>query len=97
MKAIINNKVYDTDKCELLLTYESEILNTDKFEFIKYKTELFKTKKGTYLRYISNSLSIFYKNINELAILSSKEVENLLKRLNEVDLYQKEFGKLEEG
>ncbi len=97
MKAIINDKIYDTDNCELLLTYKREILNTNNFEFIKYKTEFFKTKKGTYLRYTSNSLSFFYKDINELVILSKEEVKELLKRLNEVDLYQKEFGKLEEG
>lgn len=97
MKAIINDKIYDTDNCELLLTYKREILNTNNFEFIKYKTELFKTKKGTYLRYTSNSSSFFYKDINELVILSKEEVKELLRRLNEVDLYQKEFGKLEEG
>lgn len=97
MKAIINDKIYDTDNCELLLTYKREILNTNNFEPVKYKTELFKTKKGTYLRYTSNSLSIIYRDINELVILSEKEVKELLIKLNEVDLYEKQFGKLEEG
>lgn len=82
MKAIIDNKIYDTDKCELLFTYQRRIL---------------KTTKGTYLRYTSKDLGTGYRDINELVILTEEEVKKVLIELNEIDLYQKEFGKLEEG
>lgn len=67
MKAIINNKIYDTDKCKSLFTYYRRIL-----------------KKG-------------YEAINELVIITEEKVKKVLIELNEIDLYQKEFGKLEEG
>jgi len=99
MKKIINNKIYDTDKCELLLKYCRRILKYGSFSnyYVWYEAEILKTAKGTYLRYTSKALDTGYEDINELVILSEKEVKELLIELDEVDLYEKQFGKLEEG
>lgn len=37
------------------------------------------------------------KKFNNLVILSKEETKELLIKLNAIDLYEKEFGKLEEG
>lgn len=99
MKAIINNKIYDTDKCKSLFTYYRRILKKDLFGdyYVWYEAEILKTAKGTYLRYTDKPLEKGYEDINELVIITEEEVKKVLIELNEIDLYQKEFGKLEEG
>lgn len=89
MKRIINNKIYDTDKCELLLTY--------KMNWTFNVASLFKTKKGIYLIYRDAPFVTDNQEFNNLIILSKEETKELLIELNEIDLYEKEFGKLEEG
>lgn len=89
MKRIINNKIYDTDKCELLLKYN--------LAWSFNVTYLFKTNKGTYLMYQDVPFETDNKKFNNLVILSKEETKELLIELNEIDLYEKEFGKLEEG
>ncbi len=102
MKAIIDNKIYDTDKCELLFTYHRRILKKGIFyEYgVWYEAKVLKTTKGTYLRYTNKPVEKGYEDINELnelVIITEEEVKKVLIELNEIDLYQKEFGKLEEG
>jgi hypothetical protein len=99
MKAIINNKIYDTDKCESLFTYHRKILKKGIFYDydVWYEAKILKTTKGTCLRYTNKSLEKCYEDINELVIITEEEVKKVLIELNEIDLYQKEFGKLEEG
>lgn len=99
MKAIINNKIYDTDKCKSLFTYYRRILKKGLFGdyYVWYEAEILKTAKGTYLRYTSKALDTGYRDINELVILTEEETKELLMELNAIDLYEKEFEKLEEG
>lgn len=99
MKAIIDNKIYDTDKCELLFTYHRRILKKGIFyEYgVWYEAKVLKTTKGTYLRYTNKPVEEVYEDIDELVIITEEEVKKVLIELNEIDLYQKEFGKLEEG
>lgn len=99
MKAIIDNKIYDTDKCKLLFIYNRRILKKGLFTnyYVWYEAKILKTTKGTYLRYTSKALDTDYRDINELVILTEEEVKKILVELNEVTLYEKEFGKLEEG
>ena len=99
MKAIIDNKIYDTDKCKLLFIYNRRILKKGLFTnyYVWYEAKILKTTKGTYLRYTSKALDTGYRDINELVILTEEEVKKKLVELNEVTLYEKEFGKLEEG
>lgn len=99
MKAIIDNKIYDTDKCESLFTYHRRVLKKSLFAnyYVWYEAKLLKTTKGTYLRYTSKALDTGYEDINELVVLIEDEVKDLLIKLNATDLYEKEFGKLEEG
>lgn len=99
MKAIINNKIYDTDKCESLFTYHRRILKKGIFYdyYVWYEAKILKTTKGTYLRYTNKPLEKGYEDINELVIITEEKVKKVLIELNEVTLYEKEFGKLEEG
>lgn len=99
MEAIIDNKIYDTDKCELLLTYHRRILRKGTFGdyHVWYEAKILKTTKGTYLRYTNKPLEKGYEDINELVIITEEKVKKVLIELNEVTLYEKEFGKLEEG
>ena len=97
MKAIINNKIYDTDKCESLFTYHRRIWKKGIFYDydVWYEAKILKTTKGTYLRYTNKPLEKGYEDINELVIITEEEVKRILVELNEVTLYEKEFGKLE--
>lgn len=99
MKAIINNKIYDTDKCKSLFTYYRRILKKGLFGdyYVWYEAEILKTAKGTYLRYTDKPLETGYRDINELVILTEEEVKSILVGLKQVEVYEKEFGKLEEG
>ena len=81
MKRIINNKIYDTDKCELLLKYN--------WDWSFNVTYLFKTNKGTYLMYQDVHFEADNKKFNNLVILLKEETKELLIELNEIDLYEK--------
>ena len=99
MKAIINNKIYDTDKCKSLFTYHRRILEKGFFAnyYVWYEAKILKTAKGTYLGYTDKPLETGYRDINELVILTEEEVKSILVELKQVEVYEKEFGKLEEG
>lgn len=99
MKAIIDNKIYDIDKCELLLTYHRRILRKGTFGdyHVWYEAKILKTTKGTYLRYTNKALGTIYEDINELVVLDANEVKSILVELKQVEVYEKEFVKLEEG
>ena len=99
MKAIIDNRIYDTDKCKSLFTYHRRILKKGFFAnyYVWYEAEILKTAKGTYLRYTDKPLETGYNNLNELIVLDPNEVKSILVELKQVEVYEKEFGKLEEG
>lgn len=83
----------------LYIIYNRRILKKGLFTnyYVWYEAKILKTTKGTYLRYTSKALDTDYRDINELVILTEEEVKKILVELNEVTLYEKEFGKLEEG
>lgn len=83
----------------LYIIYNRRILKKGLFTnyYVWYEAKILKTTKGTYLRYTSKALDTGYRDINELVILTEEEVKKILVELNEVTLYEKEFGKLEEG
>lgn len=94
MKKIIDNKIYDTDKCDVILEYQTKMpityLGLIVYPYLHAK--ILKTQKGTYLKYIEKCASH-----NVIEIVSEQDVKNLMLEISAVDEYKKVFGKLEEG
>jgi hypothetical protein len=93
MKAIIDNKVYDTDKAELVFefvrTYEVEsILGTYFNE--KGSGQLYKTSKGNWFELIKRE-----GRSTEFNALNLEDAKNIV--LIHPDKYQELFGELEEA
>jgi hypothetical protein len=97
MKFIIESKIYDTDteKSEKIIEYRKlykvgNFLGRDMF--CRYETSLYKTKKG-------NWFEVARRNSDEYnaSKLTEEDVKQVFKALDEVDLYNKYFGELEEA
>lgn len=97
MKAIIDNKIYDTKKAKLLFSY----LHKNSFpSMIKgychtfwENADIYKTKKGTYFIHFYNDE---YPNKARIEIATEDEVKFKIANLDP-DKYIKIFGKVEEG
>ena len=99
MKKIIDNKIYDTDKCDVILEYQTKIPVSTFFGISNpsFQAKILKTQKGTYLKYIGKCASYNFDDLNEIEIVSEQDVKNLMLEISAVDEYEKVFGKLEEG
>lgn len=103
MRYLLNNKVYDTDKAEKIVTYIKSIENKGIFgysSYPKYRHTLYKTNKGNFFVHIGEYVGktdVAFSNKDEIKLISDEEVKDILNQLNEVDIYQKLFNDLEEG
>lgn len=100
MKKIISNKIYDTDKCDLLISYFEKVEHKMMIipsAYIFHEAKIYKSKKGTYLKYIGRAKETGWSSKDELTIIDKKDLKELLINLNEIEVYEKEFGSLEEG
>lgn len=88
MKTIINGKMYDTDKAELIFRYSINpipgLTNMGKFYI-----EIYRTRKQSYFKY-----DTWW---NEIDLLSEDDVKNILVQRREFDKYVELFGEVEEG
>lgn len=95
MKFIIDNKVYDTEKSEKIIKYTKQYPLEGPLGFIinpRYDTVLYRTRKGNWFSVAMKNFDkkIAYKETNDT-------VKKLFKSLDEVELYNKYFGTLEEA
>ena len=100
MKKIISNKIYDTDNCDLLISYFEKIehkMMSGPSVYIFHEAKIYKSKKGTYLKYIGRAKDTGWSSKDELTIIDKNDLKELLINLNEIEVYEKEFGSLEEG
>ena len=101
MRKIIDDKLYDTEKCTKILDYETKIEHKTIFGSVfKYHiASIFKTNKGTYLKYVGKTEeeNIYYDDYKTLEIISKDNLKKLLLEINDVDTYLKEFEEVEEG
>ena len=101
MRKIIDDKLYDTEKCTKILDYKTKIEHKNIFGsiFIYHIAFIFKTNKGTYLKYVGKTEedNIYYDDYKTLEIISKDDFKKLLLEINDVDTYLKEFGEVEEG
>ena len=93
MKAIINNKIYDTTKAEAIIDYrrkvnEGEILNSGVYYCPYHNFTLYKTAKGSYFEHD--------KTKDIISVLSEEIARDIVRKL-EPDLYIKLFGDVEEA
>lgn len=97
MKRIINNKLYDTDKAKELVKFGENVGHHGLFYNITsaHDAIIYKTNKGNYLKYVGPNND--YPNYKTLDLLTAEEVKKILIQINAIDVYETEFGKLEEG
>lgn len=83
MKTIIDNKIYDTEKCEKIYKYIKKVKDVTRLgipSYISRHAIIFKTKKGTYLKYLGKPaeppfITILTEYKEELTIISEEEVK----------------------
>lgn len=103
MRYLLNNKVYDTEKAEKILTYIKPIEYTGIFgyhSYPKYRHTLYKTNKENFFVHIGEYVGktdVAFSNKDEIKLISDEEVKDILNQLNEVEIYIKLFNDLEEG
>lgn len=94
MKAIINNKLYDTEKAEKVIEFRrsgmktSELWGTTMNLPYRHDITLYKTAKGNYFEVDEDD--------KVLRVVSEAQVKELLTNIDP-DLYIKLFGEVEEG
>lgn len=99
MKQIIDNKLYDTDKCTLIIEYLKSIKHKGLLnEYPLYhKAKIYKTAKEQYLEYIGNPEESGYREHEKLSTITPDDVKKVLLDLNAIDKYIEEFGPVDEG
>lgn len=94
MKYIVDGKLLDTDKAELVLRYsESNMM-------LKRECELYKTNNGGWYKVdisFSNRNYEINRTINACKRIKENDAKEILERANCVNAYEKYFGKLEEA
>ena len=103
MKAIILNKIYDTDKAELIFSYikndqKNTILGPNlKFNFWR-DVDIYKTNKGNYFEHIhkgdTDGKSQYLEE--KIELVSENTVKHIIMKLNP-DKYIELYGEIEEG
>lgn len=99
MRAIIENKIYDTEKAEKIVEFTQRVITGQVFGHTRYdnrEMHLYKTQKGAW--FIHKLLIEGYSNIREeIEVIDKGEVKEILIAVNDVENYEKYFGKLEEA
>ncbi|APC41543.1 hypothetical protein [Clostridium estertheticum] len=95
MKFIIDGKIYDTEKAETIIKYETSYpikILTGHTIYVRRPTTLYKTKKGNWF---SVNIGDFEQhNFNKENEIS---VKRLFTELNKIKLYTKYFEELDEA
>lgn len=101
MRSIINDKLYDTEKAKKIVDYRTKVEHKSIIGnlYPYHEATIFKTEKGTYLRYIGKPIesSISYGDYESLEVITEDTVKSILKNINDIDTYISEFGDVEEG
>lgn len=84
MKAVLNNKLYDTEKAEFL--YAVSIPQNDFCDTVN-EFNIYKTAKG----------NIFAEHKNGECLINESTLKSILQRPDCVDIYTKIFGEVEEA
>ena len=101
MRYILNGKMYDTEKSQKIITYIKSIENKGiTTTYPKYRHTIYKTRNGAFFTHIGKyvgSAFIGFKDMDCIQLTNEDEVKEILELLNKIDIYEKLFGKAEEG
>ena len=102
MRYLLNNKIYDTEKAQKIITYLKGIEHKGILGYSfypRYEHTLYKTTKGQFFVHIGNYVGteISYADKDYIELLSDDDVKVILNKLNEIDKYNELFDDLEEG
>ncbi len=103
MRYLLNNKIYDTEKAQKIMTYTKSVPYKDVFGFTaypRYNHTLYKTTKGQFFVHIGKYVQespIPYHDNDYIELISEEEVKEILNKLNDIDKYIELFKDLEEG
>lgn len=93
MRFIVNKKIYDTDKADLLCTFYKHWTAKTLLGNPVRKTNLYKTTKGAY--FLTSSINDAGYNY-VIEVINEEEAKNYLMH-NGYDKYVELFGELEEA
>lgn len=93
MKKIINGKIYDTEKAEVIFSfrrkYTDPIIWKPGYVHVEWESaQYLKTQKGTFLFYCESR--------EDLKVIDEKEVKDVIEKLDP-DRFMELYGELEEG
>ncbi len=100
MRKIIDNKLYDTDKCLLICEFKTKVEHPLAFGMSYYPyhyAKIYKTLSGSFLKYIGKACADEYSNYEKLELITIDEVKKIMIETDAIDEYIKLFGELEEG
>lgn len=103
MRYLLNNKIYDTEKSQKIITYIKSVPHEGLFNltvYPRYRHTLYKTTKGQFFVHIGEYVkqsAVVYSDKDYIELLSEEEVKEILNQLNEIDKYKELFDDLEEG
>ena len=105
MKAIIDNKLYNTETAEIIYTFRGNepqsVLWSNKLKLNCWREkDIYKTKRGNYFIHIHEggiNTSVSFSDLKErIELISEDKVKEIIRKLN-IEKYIKLFGKVEEG
>lgn len=101
MKAIIDKKVYDTEKAEKIITFFRtkkitgvNLLGIKMAKNIQLECVLYKTPKGNWFEHRKKMEGV-WDSKEEIVLVSKEVVKNIFEELGDVENYEKYFHRLE--
>ncbi len=94
MKFICSGKVYDTENSEIITSFKrnwSIKVRANTYDHVDLDTTIYQTKKGAFY------IIALYRNQAIFDTITKGKVKNILEENNNVDCYEKLFGKLEKA
>lgn len=93
MKKIIDGKIYDTEKAEVIFSFRRKYMDPIMWQknlaHVEYvPAQYLKTQKGTFLFYCERR--------EDLKVVKEEEVKNVIEKLDP-DRFMELYGELEEG
>ncbi len=102
MRYLLDGKIYDTEKSEKIIKYKKGVEHKGLFltTYPEFEHTIYKTPKGNFFVHVGKYLGekdISYKDTDYIELISTSKVKEVLEQLNDVDIYEKIFRKIEEG
>lgn len=103
MRYLLDNKIYDTEKAQEIITYIKSVPCEGPFNlttYPRYRHTLYKTTKGQFFVHIGKHVKespVTYNDKDYIELLTEDKVKEILNQLNAIDKYEELFDDIEEG